>query len=127
MRLHGVCEARPDRPRPDYEAGRMPTQEEIAEMMKYNEELAKAGVMAAGDGLHRLQRPCESNSAASATTLMARSAESKELSAATGSGMWPPERKRSSGRPAVPCRRVTSWRFAADLRHRGLRRRHRAG
>ena len=36
----------------DYEAGKMPTQEEIAEMMKYNEELADAGVMTAGDGLH---------------------------------------------------------------------------
>jgi hypothetical protein len=36
----------------DYESGRMPTQDEIAAMMAYNEELAKAGVMVGGDGLH---------------------------------------------------------------------------
>jgi hypothetical protein len=35
----------------DSEAGVMPTQEAIAEMMKFNEELVKAGVMLAGDGL----------------------------------------------------------------------------
>ena len=33
------------------EAGVLPTQEELAEMGKYNEELAKAGVMLAGEGL----------------------------------------------------------------------------
>jgi len=34
------------------EAGVMPSQDELAEMGKYNEELVKAGVMLAGDGLH---------------------------------------------------------------------------
>lgn len=33
------------------EAGVMPSEREIAEMMQYNEELVKAGVMLAGDGL----------------------------------------------------------------------------
>ena len=33
------------------EAGKMPSQELIARMMKFNEELVKAGVMLAGDGL----------------------------------------------------------------------------
>ena len=33
------------------EAGVMPSQELIAKMMKFNEELVKAGVMLAGDGL----------------------------------------------------------------------------
>jgi hypothetical protein len=33
------------------EAGVLPTQEELAEMGKFNEELAKAGVMLAGEGL----------------------------------------------------------------------------
>jgi hypothetical protein len=33
------------------EAGTMPSQELIAKMMKYNEELVKAGVMLAADGL----------------------------------------------------------------------------
>jgi hypothetical protein len=35
----------------DSEAGVMPTQELLAEMGKFNEELAKAGVMLAGEGL----------------------------------------------------------------------------
>lgn len=34
------------------EAGVMPSGELIAAMMKYNEELVKAGIMLAGDGLH---------------------------------------------------------------------------
>jgi hypothetical protein len=34
------------------EAGVMPSEELLAEMMKYNEELVKAGVMLGGDGLH---------------------------------------------------------------------------
>lgn len=35
----------------DSEAGIMPSEEGLAAMMKYNEELVKAGVMLAGDGL----------------------------------------------------------------------------
>ena len=38
------------------EAGTMPSTELISEMMKYNEELIKAGVMVAGDGLHPSSR-----------------------------------------------------------------------
>ena len=36
----------------DSEAGVMPTKELLTEMGKYNEELVKAGVMLAGEGLH---------------------------------------------------------------------------
>ena len=36
---------------PDSEAGRMPSQELLAAMGKFNEELVKAGVMLAGEGL----------------------------------------------------------------------------
>ena len=36
----------------DSEAGVMPTTEQLEEMTKYNEELVKAGVMLAGEGLH---------------------------------------------------------------------------
>jgi hypothetical protein len=36
----------------DSEAGKMPSQELIAKMMKFNEELVKAGVMLDGQGLH---------------------------------------------------------------------------
>jgi len=36
----------------DSEAGKMPTEEMLTAMMKYNEELVKAGIMLGGDGLH---------------------------------------------------------------------------
>jgi hypothetical protein len=38
------------------EAGQLPTEEMLAEMGKFNEELVKAGVMLAGDGLHPTSR-----------------------------------------------------------------------
>ncbi len=37
---------------PESEAGQLPTEAELAEMGRYNEELVKAGVMLAGEGLH---------------------------------------------------------------------------
>jgi hypothetical protein len=37
---------------PESEAGVMPTEELLAEMGRFNEELVKAGVMLAGEGLH---------------------------------------------------------------------------
>lgn len=40
----------------DSEAGMMPSEEMLAAMGKYNEELAKAGVMLAGEGLHPSSR-----------------------------------------------------------------------
>ena len=36
----------------DSEAGRMPSEKMLTEMGKFNEELVKAGVMLAGEGLH---------------------------------------------------------------------------
>jgi hypothetical protein len=36
----------------DSEAGVPPNEQLLSEMMKYNEELVKAGIMLAGDGLH---------------------------------------------------------------------------
>jgi hypothetical protein len=36
---------------PESEAGEMPSTEDLAEMGKYNEELVKAGVMLAGEGI----------------------------------------------------------------------------
>jgi hypothetical protein len=36
----------------DTEAGVMPSQQQLADMGKFNEELIKAGVMQAGEGLH---------------------------------------------------------------------------
>ncbi|RYZ05248.1 MAG: YciI family protein [Myxococcales bacterium] len=34
------------------EAGKLPTEKDLTAMMKYNEELVKAGMMLAGEGLH---------------------------------------------------------------------------
>jgi hypothetical protein len=36
----------------DSEAGKMPTKQELTEMGNYNEQLVKAGIMLAGEGLH---------------------------------------------------------------------------
>jgi hypothetical protein len=41
---------------PDSEAGVMPTQQQLAEMGQFNEELVKAGVLLAGEGLHPTSR-----------------------------------------------------------------------
>ena len=41
---------------PESEAGEMPSTEGLEEMTKFNEELVKAGVMLAGDGLHPSSR-----------------------------------------------------------------------
>jgi hypothetical protein len=40
----------------DSEAGVLPTAEQLAEMGRYNEELVRAGVMLAGEGLHPSSR-----------------------------------------------------------------------
>ena len=65
----------------DYENGRMPTQDEIAEMMKYNEELASAGVMVGGDGLHPTPKGIRVEAAGSGKPKVTDGpfAESKEL------------------------------------------------
>ena len=36
----------------DSESGRLPTEQELAEMGRYNEELVKNGIMLSGEGLH---------------------------------------------------------------------------
>jgi hypothetical protein len=41
---------------PESEAGEMPSEQLLSEMMKFNEELVKAGVMLAGEGLHPSSR-----------------------------------------------------------------------
>jgi hypothetical protein len=41
---------------PESESGRLPSQELMDQMGKYNEELVKAGIMLAGEGLHPSSR-----------------------------------------------------------------------
>ncbi len=69
----------------DSEAGKMPTQELIANMMKFNEELVKAGVMLAGDGLTPTSKAKKVRfQGAQRTVVDGPFAESKELVA----GYW---------------------------------------
>ena len=72
---------------PDSEAGVMPTRELLADMGKFNEELVKAGVMLAGDGLHPTSKGKRGALPGSnARWLTAPSTETKELIA--GYWMW---------------------------------------
>ena len=69
----------------DSEAGKMPSQELIAKMMKFNEELVKAGVMLAADGLTPTSKAKRVRfSGLQRTVIDAPFAESKELIA----GFW---------------------------------------
>jgi hypothetical protein len=70
----------------DSENGVMPTEAELAEMGRYNEELVKAGIMLAGEGLHpsssgaRVRFDADNN----ATVVDGPFTETKELVA----GFW---------------------------------------
>jgi hypothetical protein len=67
------------------EAGQMPSTEILAEMGRYNEELVKAGVMLAGEGLHPSSRGKRVKFAGSQRTVIdGPFAETKELIA----GFW---------------------------------------
>lgn len=67
------------------EAGEMPTEEQLTEMMRYNEELAKAGVILAGDGLHPSSKAARVRfSGESRTVVDGPFSETKELVA----GYW---------------------------------------
>jgi hypothetical protein len=69
----------------DSEAGVLPTREELAEMGKYNEELAKAGVMLAGEGLQASSKGARVRFDGNKRTVIdGPFAESKELIA----GFW---------------------------------------
>ena len=67
------------------EAGVMPTQEMLAEMGKFNEELVKAGAMLAGEGLHPSSKGARIRYAGDQRTVIdGPFAETKELVA----GFW---------------------------------------
>ena len=69
----------------DSEAGKMPTAELIGKMMKFNEDLVKAGVMLAGDGLTPTSKAKRVRfSGTSRTVIDGPFAETKELVA----GYW---------------------------------------
>ena len=69
----------------DSEAGVLPSQELLAEMGKFNEELVKAGVMLAGEGLHASSKGVRVRFSGDKTTVIdGPFAETKELIA----GFW---------------------------------------
>ncbi len=69
----------------DSEAGVMPSKELLTEMGKYNEELVRAGIMLAGEGLHPSSRGARVRfSGAQRTVVDGPFAETKELIA----GFW---------------------------------------
>jgi hypothetical protein len=69
----------------DSEAGIMPSEQMFAEMGKFNEELVKAGVMQAGEGLHPSSKGARVRfSGKSRTVIDGPFAETKELVA----GFW---------------------------------------
>ena len=69
----------------DSEAGIMPSEELLTEMGKYNEELVKAGVLLAGEGLHPSSKGARVKfSGAKRTVTDGPFAETKELIA----GFW---------------------------------------
>ncbi|MDF2466851.1 MAG: hypothetical protein K0Q43_5086 [Ramlibacter sp.] len=70
---------------PDSEAGIMPTEKLFAEMIKFNEELVKAGVMQAGEGLQPSSKGARVRfSGKNRTVIDGPFAETKELVA----GYW---------------------------------------
>jgi hypothetical protein len=70
---------------PESEAGQMPSEEMFAEMGRFNEELVKAGVMLAGDGLHPSSKGARVRfSGKNRTVIDGPFAETKELVA----GFW---------------------------------------
>jgi hypothetical protein len=69
----------------DAEAGVMPSEKLLAEMGKYNEELVKAGIMLAGEGLHPSSKGARVRfSGDTRTVIDGPFAEAKELVA----GFW---------------------------------------
>jgi hypothetical protein len=70
---------------PESEAGVLPSEEELATMGKYNEELVKAGVLLAGEGLHPSSKGARVRfSGRQRTVIDGPFAETKELIA----GFW---------------------------------------
>jgi len=69
----------------DSEAGVMPSEQLLSEMGKFNEELAKAGILLAGEGLHPSSKGARVRfSGAKRTIIDGPFAETKELVA----GFW---------------------------------------
>jgi hypothetical protein len=79
----------------DSEAGVMPSEKLLTDMGKFNEELVKAGVMLAADGLHASSKGARVKFSGGKTTVIdGPFAETKELIA--GYWMWQVESKQEA-------------------------------
>ena len=86
-----------------YEAGELPSKKLLTDMGKFNEELAKAGVIEAGEGLQPSRKGARVRfKAGRPVSPTARSPKPRNSSAASGSGKSPPKPKPSSGPRASP-------------------------
>ena len=83
------------------EAGEMPSEKMLTDMGKYNEELVKAGVMQAGEGLHPSSKGKRVRfSGATGRSSTARSPRRKSSSPGSGCGRSSRWRMRSTGSSA---------------------------
>jgi hypothetical protein len=85
---------------PESEAGQMPSEAELRDMGNFNEELVKAGVMLAGEGLHPSRRGkrvrCQGKQR---TVIDGPFAETRELVAGSRSGRSRTWTRPSPGQP----------------------------
>ena len=99
----------------DTEAGVMPSEELLTAMGKYNEELVKAGIMLAGEGLHPSSKGARVRFSKGKTTVIdGPFAESKELIA--GFWLWQVRSKEEAIEWARRCPNPTGEESVLELR-----------
>jgi len=94
----------------DSEAGVMPSTEILTEMGKFNEELVKAGVLLAGEGLHPSSKGARVRCEGLKRTVIDGLPSPKPRNCWPGSGCCRSSRRKrpSSGSSAAPSRRARS-------------------
>jgi hypothetical protein len=85
------------------EAGVMPSEQLLAEMGQFNAELVRAGVLQAGEGLHPISKGARVHFVGAAL-----SPRQGNWSPASGSGLVPRCRRRSTGSGTAPTRCLAS-------------------
>jgi hypothetical protein len=99
----------------DTEDGVMPTEEELAAMGKYNEELAKAGIMLGGEGLHPSSKGARIQFSGNQTTVVdGPFTEAKELIA--GYWLWQVKSKEEAIEWARRCPNPTGAESVLEIR-----------
>ena len=89
----------------EFEAGVMPSAQRLTAMGRFNEEIAKAGILESGAGLKPSSHGVRVRFSGSARTVTeARSSKPRNSSRAIGSGTCAHSKKPSSGSAAAPTR-----------------------